>query len=411
MKYCLIGESLSHSYSAEIHKGRGLDYALKEVPRGKLGDFIKEGYDGFNVTIPYKKEIIPYLDGVEGVAEETGAVNTVVRKNGKYYGFNTDAEGMRYALSRKGITLNGRNVLILGSGGTACTARALCRAENAKTCQTVSRSGELNYTNCYDLKDTEIIINATPVGMFPDVGASPIDLSGFPELKGVFDCVYNPFNTALTLQAKRLNIPCSDGLPMLVKQAFLAEELWGFVGDKDDAEETIAALYRDKLNVVLFGMPASGKTTVGKLAADILGKKFVDTDAEIYKTTGRTPSEIIERDGEAAFRSVETETVKKAALLTGAVIATGGGVVLRRENVCALKANGVAVYLKRDLSLLTDGDRPLSRAAGILALYNERRELYENAADFTVENDGKAEACAYEIARKFRDAEYNPKKV
>ena len=409
MKYCLIGERLSHSYSAEIHKGCGLNYELKEVPRGKLADFIKENYDGFNVTIPYKKEIIPFLDGVDESAEKIGAVNTVVKTDGKYIGYNTDMEGMRYALSRKGICLTERNVMILGSGGAACTAQALCGAEGAKSFVTVSRSGEINYENCYELKDTDIIINATPVGMFPNIGETPIDLSRFKNLKGVFDCVYNPFNTALIMQAKKLGVPCSDGLPMLVKQALEAQKIWGVTSDKADTEEIINGLYADKLNIVLVGMPSSGKTTVGKLVAEISGKKFIDTDAEIFNATGKTPAEIIEKTGEKAFRDIETEIVKKAALSSGAVIATGGGAVLRGENVSALKSGGVVLYIKRDLSLLTAEHRPLSQSGGIARLFVERKALYERAADFTVLNDGKKADCANEIASVFNNYKYNPK--
>ena len=409
MKYCLIGERLSHSYSAEIHTMRGIDYTLREVPKEKLADFIKEGYDGFNITIPYKKEIMPFLDLIDESAKAIGAVNTVVKRDGKYYGYNTDLEGLRYALSRKNIALSGTHVMVLGTGGAAATAVALCKADGAKSVLTVSRSGAVNYENCADFKDTEIIINATPVGMFPNVMAAPVDLSVFPNLKGVFDCVYNPFNTALIMQAKDLKINCSDGLPMLVKQATEAQKIWGFCTDKDDTEEIISALYRKKLNVVLCGMPSSGKTTVGKILADNLGKSFVDTDAEIYKKTGRTPAEIIEQDGEKIFRDIETEKIKEVSRVSGAVIATGGGAVLREENVCALKANGVIFYLKRDLSLLTAANRPLSKNGGIIRLYEERKAVYERAADFTAENNGEKSACAENVARIFAAYNYNPK--
>lgn len=409
MRYCLIGERLSHSYSAEIHAFRGLDYALREVPKEKLGDFIKEGYDGFNITIPYKKEIIPFLDGLDEGAKAIGAVNTAVKRDGGYYGYNTDIEGMRYALSRKNIFLRDKRVMVLGTGGAALTAETLCKAEGAKGCVAVSRSGAVNYGNCYGLKETEIIINATPVGMYPNLGISPVDLAAFPNLSGVFDCVYNPFNTAFIMQAKKLGVPCSDGLPMLVKQALEAQKIWGVYSDRDDTEEIIDALYREKLNVVLCGMPSSGKTTVGKIVADILGKKFIDTDAEIYNTTGRTPAEIIEIDGEKAFRDIETETIKKVSTFSGAVIASGGGAVLREDNVCALKANGVMFYLKRDLSLLSAANRPLSKNGGIERLYEKRKAFYESAADFTVKNDGEKRVAAESIARKFAAFNYNPK--
>lgn len=407
MKYCLIGERLSHSYSSDIHKKRGFDYELIEVPRGKLSDFLREDYDGFNVTIPYKKEIIPYLDGLDESADKIGAVNTVVKKHGKYYGYNTDISGMAYAFSRKGVSLKNKKVLILGSGGTSNTAEALCVKEGASAVK-VSRSGKVNYENCYGFKDTEIIINSTPVGMFPNISGVPIDIARFPALSFVFDCVYNPFNTALLQNAAKLGINRSDGLPMLVKQALDAERIWGKDQGEHDAEKIIAELYSQKLNIVLCGMPSSGKTTAGKAVAELLGKKFVDTDAEIYRATGKTPSELITGSGEKVFRDIETEAVKKEALLSGAVIATGGGAVLREENVSALKSNGIIFYIKRDVSLLTSDGRPISQGKGLERLFSERKEFYERAADFSVENNGELKSCAETVARLFSDMKYNP---
>lgn len=409
-KYCLIGEHLSHSYSAEIHSLKGLNYELREIEREKLADFIKEGYDGFNVTIPYKRDIIPLLDGVDESAKAIGAVNTVVKKGGKYYGYNTDLDGMRYALKRKGISLRGKRVMILGSGGAALTATALCKKQRAKSVVKVGRYGEVNYQNYRYFNDTEVVINATPVGMFPDIGVSPIDLSFLPQVKFVFDCIYNPFKTALIMQAEKLGIPCSDGLPMLVKQAISAEEIWGENG-KDDTEEIVSALYFKKSNLALCGMPSSGKTSIGKIVAEILGKTFIDTDAEIYKATGKTPAEIIEQDGEPAFRDIEGRVIADVAKLSGAVIATGGGAILRDSNVDALKANGVICYIKRDLSLLTASGRPLSTNVGIGKLYEERKGLYERAADFSVDNNGTLSVCARSIARKFKEIKFNPKTV
>lgn len=407
MKFCLIGERLSHSYSAEIHNRCGLYYTLKEVPRDKLKEFLLLNYDGFNVTIPYKKEIMPLLDEVDDVAKEIGAVNTVVKKGEKYFGYNTDIEGMRYMINRKGISLADKNVMILGSGGTSDTAAALCKKENAKSVVKVSRKGEINYENCYKLKNTEIIINATPVGMYPNVHASPVVLSKFPNLKAVFDCVYNPFNTELISQAKSLKIVCSDGLPMLIVQALSAQKVWGVGNAEQDIEKFIDEIYLEKLNVVLSGMSSAGKTSAGKLVAEILGKKFIDTDAEIFNATGKSPAEIIEQDGEKAFRDIESQVIKNLAYKTGAVIATGGGAVLRKENVSAFKSNGVVFYVERDLALLSSKDRPLSAIYGIEALYNERKYFYERAADFTVLNNGTIENCADEIAQKFKKIKYN----
>ena len=409
-KYCLIGERLSHSYSAEIHAKNGLNYQLVEVKREDLKEFIAKGYDGFNITIPYKKDIIPFLDGVDASAKVIGAVNTAVKVNGGYYGYNTDLDGMRYALKRKGVNLRGKNVMVLGSGGTSNTATALCKKQRAKSVVKVSRFGEVNYENYRNFTDTEVVINATPVGMFPNIGVSPVDLRCFPKVEFVFDCIYNPFKTALIMQAEKLGVSCSDGLPMLVKQALLAEKLWGETDGKDNTEEIVSTLYLKKSNLVLCGMPSSGKTSVGKIAAELLGKTFIDTDAEIYKETGRTPAEIIEQDGETAFRDIETETIKRVGAKSGAVIATGGGAILREDNVCALKANGVICYIKRDLSLLSAGGRPLSASVGIGRLYEERKSLYERSADFSVDNNGTVSVCARNITRKLNGWKFNPKK-
>ena len=396
MKYCLIGEKLSHSFSCEIHNKCGLDYSLVEVPKGKLSDFLKEGYDGFNVTIPYKKDILPFLDVIDSGAIDIGAVNTVVKKEGKLFGYNTDFSGMQFALKRKGISIIDKNVLILGTGGTSNTAIAVCKAEKAKSIITVSRSGNINYSNCYDLRDTEVIINATPVGMYPNINDSSIELKRFPNLKGVLDCVYNPLNTALLLQAKELNIPYSNGLPMLVKQAIDAEKIWGYNNDIK-TETIINDIYKEKMNAILIGMPSSGKTTIGKELAKKLSKKFIDTDDEIEKNTGRTPSDIIETDGEKAFRDIETQVIKSISGENGLIIATGGGAILREENVNYLKANGLVLYIKRDLELLTSKNRPISKSKGVYELYSERKSFYEKSADFTLENNGSINDCVTKI--------------
>lgn len=407
MKFCLIGEKLSHSYSAEIHAAQGIDYTLREIRREDIPAFLKEGYDGFNVTIPYKTEIIPYLDGVSPDARETGAVNTVVKKDGKYYGYNTDIEGLRYAIERKGVSLKGKRVMVLGTGGAAKAAESLCNFFGAAKTVKISRGGEFNYENCYGLKDTEIVINATPVGMFPNCYASPVDLSRFSAVSAVFDCVYNPFNTMLISQAKKLGMTCSDGLPMLIRQALAAEKLWGIKGGKSD-EELIAAIYREKYNIVLCGMPSSGKSSVGKLIAELTGKKFTDTDEIIEKKTGKTCAEIIFSSGEKVFREMERKAVKEAAAQSGAVIATGGGAVMAEENVSALKTNGVVFYVKRDLDLLTAKNRPISARKGIKALFEEREKFYERAADFVVENNGELTDCAKNIAQTFEKTVFNP---
>ena len=397
MKYCLIGEKLGHSYSKVIHNLQGLDYSLVEVEKGKLCDFIKEGYDGFNVTIPYKKDIIPLLDEVEESAKQIGAVNTVLAKNGKLYGYNTDVFGMEFALRRAKIELSGKRVMILGTGGTSLTATAVCKRAGAKEVIYVSRSGEVNYDNCYE-KRVDVIINTTPVGMYPNVDASPVDLSKFESLEGVFDCIYNPLRTNLIIEAQKLGIKSTGGLPMLVAQGLKAEEIWlGREIEVAHYEEVLKIIEGQKQNLVLIGMPSCGKTTVAKLLAERTGKAVIDTDELIFKNQGVKPSEIIEKFGEKHFRDEESLAVKEASQSVGVIIATGGGAILREENVCALKRNGVLFYLERDINKLVDDDRPLSKNGAISRLFEQRKPIYESVCDKKVSNDGDIEYTIEEI--------------
>lgn len=397
MKYCLIGEKLGHSYSQVIHSGQGLDYQLVEVEKDGLEEFVKTCPDGFNVTIPYKKDIIKYLDEVDESARQVGAVNTVLKKNGKLYGYNTDVYGMEYALQRAKIDLLGKTVLILGSGGTSLTARSVCKRAGAKTTLVVSRKGEINYENCYDVK-VDVIINTTPVGMYPNVEGCAVDLERFKGLKGVFDCVYNPLRTNLILQAQKLGINCSGGLPMLVAQGLKAEEIWLDKNIESSVyEDVINSLEKEKRNIVLIGMPSCGKTSVAKAVASITGKKVVDTDQTVFEVEGETPSEIITKYGESVFREKESIAVSKVATESGVIIATGGGAVLRRENVTALKRNGYLIYLERAIEKLVDDDRPLSKNGAISRLFEQRKPIYESVCDKKVSNDGDISDTVKEI--------------
>lgn len=397
MKYCLIGEKLGHSYSKVIHNLQGLDYSLVEVEKGKLCEFIKGDYDGFNVTIPYKKDIIPLLDEIEESAKQIGAVNTVLVKNGKRCGYNTDVFGMEFALNRAQINLADKRVMILGAGGTSLTATEVCKRAGAKEVVYVSRSGEINYQNCYQ-KSVDVIINTTPVGMYPNAHASPVDLSRFKGLEGVFDCVYNPLRTNLILQAEGLKIKCSGGLPMLVGQGLKAEEIW-FEKSIDISvyESVLNTILNEKRNVVLIGMPSCGKTTVAKFLAEKTGKGVVDTDELIFKMQGKKPSEIIEEFGEKYFRDIESIAVKEASENIGVIIATGGGAVLREENVVALKRNGTLIYLERAIEKLIDDDRPLSKNGAISRLFEVRKPIYESVCDKKVSNDGEIDRTIREI--------------
>ncbi len=404
MKYCLIGAKLGYSYSALVHGRFGLDYSLLEVAEKDLAKFIKENpFDGFNVTIPYKRAVMPYLDCVSEEAERIGAVNTVVKKDGKLFGYNTDAAGFEYAVKRKGVSLKDKNVLVLGSGGAAAVARFVAQKTGARRVDTVSRGGKINYENCYDLKDAEIIINATPVGTFPDISETPIFPEKFPAVKFVMDMTYNPFNTELLRRAKEAGAKTSSGLSMLVKQAIESERLWGFNADDNACEDAAFNIYKQKSNLILIGMPSSGKSSLGKILAEKLGKTFVDTDDEIVKKTGLSPEKIILTRGESSLRDVESKVIEDLSLSFGCVIATGGGAVLRPENSNLLSKNGVICYIKRDISLLSTKGRPLSKVAGTERLFEERRPLYEKYCDFSAENDGDIKDTAKEIIKKYED--------
>lgn len=404
MKYCLIGKKLSHSYSCDIHNERGFSYELKELPLEKLDEFFAlREYDGFNVTIPYKKNAAALVDFLSEEAKKIGNVNTVKRVGDKLYGYNTDINGVYYMLKRKGISFNDKKVVICGTGGAAQTVRYCAESGGAKSVVNVSRFGEINYDNCYDIAyDAQIIFNATPVGMYPDTDASPIALERFRHLEAAFDLIYNPFRTAFLQQAEKIGLTCSNGLPMLAEQALVAEDIWsGGSHGEEDTERVIAKLLKERRNIVLFGMPSAGKTTVGKLTAEFLGRRFIDTDAEIEKLTGNTPSQIITEKGEAEFRMVESSVIREIAKENGAVIAVGGGAVIKEENVSALKQNGILFRIERDLSALSVKNRPISQGKGIKALYEERKVYYEKATDEIINNNGIAQTAAKEIVKKY----------
>ena len=403
MKYCLIGEKLGHSYSKIIHEKVGLNYDLVEIERENLGDFFKNCvFSGFNVTIPYKKSVIEYLSYLSPIAKSAGAVNTVVNKDGKFYGYNTDVGGMDYMIKRVNLSLKDKNVMILGSGGTSNTAVTLAKINNAKSITVVSRNGEVNYENCYDYKDTQIIINATPVGMFPNPYNKPIELKPFKKLEGVFDCIYNPKNTELISEAKALNIACESGLSMLVEQALLARDIWlETTHDSSLTESIIKQIRKLTSNIVLCGMPSAGKTSVGKIIAKKLNLQFFDSDDEIFKSYGKTPAEIIKSQSENEFRDIESKVVKDLSIKSGAVISLGGGAILREENVKNLKRNGTIVYIKRDLDKLILKDRPLSQKQGIKDLYEKRKDIYNKVSDLIVENNGAVEECAKKVIEEY----------
>ena len=410
MQYGCIGEHLTHSFSKEIHAALAeYLYELKEIPMGSLDAFMTQrDFRAINVTIPYKQDVIPFLKEIDERAAMIGAVNTIVNRNGALYGYNTDFGGMSALIRRAGIVLQDKKVLILGTGGTSNTAMAVARHMGAASVYKVSRTqkpGILTYDSVKkEHLDAQILINTTPRGMFSRQSGMALDPGLFPQLSGVVDAVYNPLRTEFVLKARSMGVPAAGGLYMLVTQAVLASEI--FLDRQypaDTAEQVYRRIKAEKENIVLTGMPGSGKTTVGKLLAQKLGRPYVDTDALIEEKTGRTPAEIISSQGEAAFRDAEAEAVREASLQNGAVIATGGGAVLRPENVDALRMNGKIFFLDRPVEqLVPTEDRPLSSTReAILKRYNERYNIYISAADVVIANDSTPEAAAQLVERGF----------
>lgn len=399
-KFGLIGKTLKHSYSKIIHSELGdYPYELYELEEEQLEGFIGSDIDGFNVTIPYKKAVMKYLDVIDESAKRIGSVNTVIKRNGKIYGYNTDFYGMLYMLREANITLLDKKVMILGTGGTGNTAKAVAEFEKAREIVIVSRSGEVNYQNYKEHKDTQIIINTTPVGMYPNVLASPIDLSCFDKLEGVADVIYNPDKTVFTLSAEQRNIKAVNGLSMLVAQAKQAMELFLDVkADDEIIENTVKKLRRERRNLVLIGMPGCGKSTIGKAVASRLGKDFIDTDEEIVKREGRSIPEIFETDGEDYFRKIESEVLRDVCNGGDRVIATGGGIVKREENGLPMRLNGVVCWIRRPISKLATEGRPLSlNEQALIKIYDERKEKYHKFSDAVVDNASDIEIAIKEV--------------
>ncbi|MBR1576658.1 MAG: hypothetical protein IJ654_09470 [Bacteroidales bacterium] len=443
MEYGLIGEHLGHSFSKEIHgKLSPASYELREVAREALPGFLKEGdFKGINVTIPYKEAVIPYLDGISPEAKAIGAVNTIVRREGRLYGFNSDYFGLAALADRAGIRFEGRQVLILGAGGAAKTVAALARDRGAASITHAVRhprpDGQRSLSELGPGEPYEIVVNCTPVGMFPGEEETPVDLRYFPRLCGVLDLIYNPLRTNLILDAEALGIPAAGGLYMLVAQAARARDLFDDVPDivrslaetpagmraPSAAKDRLSAqrmtpdermdeapcrrrstapsrindvfdeTLRSKRNLVLIGMPSSGKSTVGQHLAARSGRTFLDTDALIIERAGKPIPRIFAEDGEAAFRRIESEVIRALSVRNGLILATGGGAVLDPDNVRRLRRNGLLCRIDRDLERLTPTeDRPLARdPLALKALYEQRKNAYARATDVVLDNNGPLE--------------------
>ena len=405
-KICgLVGRRLGHSWSVPIHAALGCEgYRLIELEPDALASFLaRPDIGGLNVTIPYKRDVMPLCDAIDPAAEAIGSVNTIVRgADGKLTGYNTDIDGFLYMARRAGISLAGRKVVILGSGGASLTARAAARREGAREIIVISRSGPDNYENLSRHADAEILVNTTPVGMYPGNGAAPVDLNAFPHLTGVLDVIYNPRRTALLLQGSARGIPCSDGLPMLVAQAKRAEELFtGRPIPDSENERILSQLRREMTSIILIGMPGSGKTTVGEALARLTGREAIDLDARIEEAAGCSIPEIFAAEGESGFRAREAAAAAEAGKRTGVILLTGGGIVKTAANYDALHQNGRIYQLVRDLTLLPTEGRPLSQGADLAAMWRERAPLYQRFRDAEIDNSGTVEDTAAAIWREF----------
>lgn len=402
--YGLIGRHLSHSYSRMIHVEMGCkEYCHTELEPEEIEDFFKtHEIGGMNVTIPYKKDVLPYLDEISEDAREIGCVNTIITENGRLIGHNTDAYGFLWMAENAGIKLSGKKALIFGGGGAQLAVRRALSIAGAREIITVSRSGEDNYQNLDKHSDAEILINATPVGMYPTPDGQIVDLDLFPCCEGVLDLIYNPFRTNLLIQAENKKIPFANGLAMLVAQAKKAEEY--FKGESIDESEILRIMKiiaRDTRNIVLIGMPGSGKSTAGRLLSQLSGKEIIDTDDEIVKATGMSIPEIFEKGGETLFRQYESEAVKKACDGFGRIIITGGGAVKTEANFLPLKRCGRIYHLERDVTTLPRDGRPLSKNADLEEMYRQRLPLYTRFRDAVIEVKENANETAEMIWRDF----------
>ena len=410
MNYGLIGEKLGHSFSAEIHHRLfGYEYELKEMHREELAEFITgRSFKAINVTIPYKEAVIPYLDYVDDIAKSIGAVNTIVNRDGKLYGFNTDFLGLKALITRNGISLKDKTVLILGSGGTSKTALAVAKSLDCRETVRVSRHEAEDCITYVQAKakysHADILINTTPCGMYPNIGESAVNIEDYPHLQGIIDVVYNPLRTKLVCNGIDRGIPSVGGLYMLVAQAAFAAELFtGQSVELEKIEQIFEDLFKQKENIVLVGMPGCGKSSVGKHLAKQLTYRFIDTDQEIVKQDGRQIPDIFAMDGESIFRQIESKVIHQVSATQSAVIATGGGAILNPQNVALLKENGRLYFLDRSLDLLiSTQDRPLSSTPEALKQrYNERYETYCNVCDKQIRADGTISQVAEQIREDF----------
>ncbi len=405
MRAGLLGRKLGHSFSPRIHSLLGdYSYDLFEVEPENLSAFMQgNGFDALNVTIPYKRDVIPFCAELTEAARGIGSVNTIVRRpDGSLLGDNTDAAGFTAMLEALHLDPSGRKALVLGSGGASLTAVHVLKSLGASEVIVISRSGENNYENLGRHADAAILVNATPVGMYPHCGVSPVNLDRLPKLEGVLDLIYNPARTRLILDAMDRHIPCISGLTMLVEQARAASERFtGSSIPREKGEFILRMLEKEKLNLVLIGMPGSGKSTIGRILAKKTGRILLDCDAELEKKLGMTIPEYFAAHSEAEFRTAETEVLEELGKQSGVILSTGGGCVTRPENKDLLRQNGTLFFLQRELSRLPTKGRPLSQRHPLEEMYVVRLPLYRSFADFEIDNNGAPETTAARILEAF----------
>lgn len=417
MKYGLIGEHLGHSFSkqiqtriAEIENVKDYDYQLVELDKEEFKEFMeKKDFKGINVTIPYKKDVIPYLDEMDESAKAIGAVNTIINVDGKLKGYNTDFGGFLYMVKAHNVHMEGKKVLIIGNGGACAAVKAVCKHENAKDIVIVSRSanrGAIGYDEMYTSHlDADIVVNTSPVGMFPNIVNAPIDVSWFHKLECVLDVVYNPILTRLCFEAQEADIKRVIGLEMLIAQAKYTFEIFENMSFDDSIiDEIKKEMLKDRCNIVLIGMPSAGKTTIGKMLEEKLGKAFFDLDDMIIAKAGKSIPEIFQESGEAGFRAIETEVAIEASKMNNKIIATGGGVVKHKVNMDFLRLNGITIFIDRDIDKLisSDPNRPLSSSKQALQqMYKERYPLYQKYAAYIAVNNANIEETVDDIVNAY----------
>lgn len=411
MKYGLIGEKLGHSFSKEIHEKLGLyEYTLKEIAKDELDTFFEtKDFKAINVTIPYKEKCMKHLDFIDEKAQKIGSVNTVINKNGILYGYNTDYDGMMALFLKSKVDIKDKKALVLGSGGTCKTALAVLKDLGAKEIYIVSREKRektITYDEAYkNCNDADIIVNTTPVGMYPDTLSSPIDISKFNNLSLVIDAIYNPLYTTLLTDAQKKGVKIVGGLYMLCIQGVKASEKFlDTTYDKAITDKLYDQILTEKTNICLIGMPSSGKTTIGKRLTGLTGRELIDTDNFIEEKEKMTIKEIFEKLGEEHFRKLETLAIKEISKMTNVIISTGGGVVLNEENIKYLNKNSKIYFLDRPLGdLISTPDRPLSSGKeAIKKLYEVRYPLYLKYAHEIIKANTTIDEISYTIIKKHK---------